>query len=263
MLPLVDIHCHLLSGLDDGPGTMDDAVAMCRMASELGTRHVAAVAHQNEDRPDVTPDRIRQATKALVTRLREARIPLTVYPSAEVMVHAEIDVAWQAGTLLTLADRGRYLLIELPHNLYLDLRDLVQTLVDMGVRPILAHPERQPELLHAAGEIEGLIGAGCLVQVNARSVTRPETRNDRYALRRWFRRGVVHLIGSDGHSLHQRPPTIADAYHQISNWCGQTVADRVCSTNGLAVLNDLPLTVPAPERRRRPWFAGLWHSAHP
>lgn len=261
MLPLADIHCHLLPGLDDGPSTGEQSVAMCRAAYAQGTRHIAAVAHQNEDWPGVTPDQIRHATKALVARLREAGIPLTVYPAAEVMVHAEIESAWQAGQLLTLADRGRYLLIELPHNLYLDLRGLVTSLVDMGVRPILAHPERQPELLHGAGEMESLIRGGCLVQANATSVTQPGSRDEQRALRRWFRRGIVHLIGSDGHSARQRPPAIANAYHEISHWCGQTVADRICSTNGLAVLSDLPLTVPAPERRRRPWFTGLWRSA--
>src|SRR5262249_48566050 len=77
MIPLVDMHCHLLAGLDDGPQRDADALAMCRMAYEDGTRMAAATAHQNDRWPAVTPERIRQATENLARGLREARIGLT------------------------------------------------------------------------------------------------------------------------------------------------------------------------------------------
>src|SRR5262249_23242307 len=66
-----------------------------------------------------------------------------------------------------------------------------------------------------------------------------------------------HLIGSDGHSRHRRPPKLADAYRQISRWAGSAVADRVCSTNGLAVLQGLPVQVSQPKPRRAGWVV-LW-----
>jgi protein-tyrosine phosphatase len=258
MIPLIDMHCHLLAGLDDGPATDEDALAMCRLAYDEGTRMAAATAHQNEDYPEVTPQRIRSAWERLVQQLRDAGIPLAVFPCAEVMVHPEIESAWVEGRLLSVADKRRYLLIEMPHGCFLDLETLVRSLVAQGVRPILAHPERQQELLHEAGQIERLIEAGCLVQVNAASVARPRDRADATALKDWFKRGIVHCLGSDGHSVKRRPPLMAAACRQVRQWAGHAMADRVCSTFGMAILQGLPLKLPKPEPRGMRWFAGWW-----
>jgi protein-tyrosine phosphatase len=258
MVPLVDTHCHLLAGLDDGPRSPEDALAMCRLAYDEGTRMMAATAHQNEHWPDVTPERIHQACDRLSQSLKEIGLPLVVVPCAEVMVHADLESSWSEGRLLSIADRRRYLLIELPHHGYIDLRSTVQALVERGVRPLLAHPERSEELLHEPGMIEQLIECECLVQVSAGSITRPKSRADARALKDWFRRGIVHCLGSDGHSPERRPPRLADAYRQIRLWAGSTVADRVGSTFGMAILQGLPVRPPAPEPRSRSWFSRLW-----
>jgi protein-tyrosine phosphatase len=254
MIPLVDLHCHLLAGLDDGPPTEADALAMCRLAYAEGTRLAAATAHQNPHYSAVTPDRIRQAAARLAGALRDAGVPLTVFPCAEVMAHPTMEASWRRGEILSVADQARYLLVEMPDGVFVDLRGIVRRLRQAGVRPILAHPERQPELLHEAGQVEQLIAAGCLVQVSSGSVTAPPDRRSERALKGWFRRGLVHLLGSDGHSPSRRPPTMGAAYQQVVRWAGARVADRVCSANGLAVLQGLPLHVPSPEPRRLRWL---------
>jgi protein-tyrosine phosphatase len=251
------MHVHLLAGLDDGPRSLDDAVQMCRLSHAEGVRLSVALAHQNESWPDVNPDTIRTATGGLARRLRAEQLEFAVFPTAEVMVGPETEADWRAGKLLSVADRGKYLLLELPHNLYLDVRSLVAGLVQAGVRPILAHPERTPELLHDPGRVEGLIALGALVQVSTGSVTAPtDARADR-ALRAWFRRGVVHLIGSDGHSPNRRPPRLADAAARIRRWAGDRVADRVCTTLGTAILQGLSVQIPPPDPPRRTWFSRL------
>jgi protein-tyrosine phosphatase len=259
MIPLVDLHVHLLAGLDDGPRTPADALAMCFAAYAEGVRLMAATAHQNERWSAVTPDLIRTGTEALRRALAEAGLALTVVPCAEVTAQPETGALWRRGRLLSVADRAEYLLLEMPRGVFVDLRPTAAALRAAGVRPILAHPERQDELLHEPGLIEGLIAAGCLVQVSSASVTDPKTRADGRALKEWFRRGVVHFLGSDGHSPRRRPPHLAGAYRTIARWAGAAVADRVCSANGLAVLNGLPLRVapPAPRSRWRRWLARL------
>ncbi len=254
MIPLVDMHCHLLAGLDDGPRTEEDALAMCRIAYDTGTRIAAAGAHQNERWKAVTPDRIRQAAGRLARMLSEAGIALTVFPCAEVMAHPEVDASWRKGELLSVADRGQYLLLEMPNDRYVDLTDTITKLQQAGVRPILAHPERYEELLHEPGRIEKLIKLGCLVQVSSGSITAPKSGRDEKALKSWFKRGVVHLLGSDGHSPRRRPPKMGEAYQRLVRWLGATGADRVCSTNGLAVFQGLPLRVPEPQPYRWLWF---------
>jgi protein-tyrosine phosphatase len=257
MLPLVDMHVHLLAGLDDGPRTPDDARAMARMMAAEGVRLSVALAHQGERWPAVTPDRIRSAARELADALRADGTELSVFPCAEVAANPDLDADWSAGRLVSVADRGRYLLVEMPGHRFVDLRPTVRRLAGLGVRPILAHPEQHPELLHEPGAVEDLIGLGCLVQVSAGSVTEPPTRADARALRDWFRRGVVHLLGSDGHSPRRRPPLLAAAYRQVGRWAGIAVADRVGSTYGTAILHGLPLSIPPPQRPGRRWFAWL------
>jgi protein-tyrosine phosphatase len=258
MIPLVDMHCHLLAGVDDGPRTDEEAMEMCRIASADGIQMSAALAHQNERWSAVTPQLIRERAARLALALGEADIPLSVFPCAEVTAHPEMEASWRQGTLLSMADRGAYLLVEMPQGIFVDLREIVRALRKAGVTTILAHAERQPELLHDAGLIEQFIEAGCLVQVNSGSVTDPASDEVGRALEDWFDRGVVHFLGSDGHSPRRRRPRMADAYHQIVRWAGTGVADRVCSTNGAAVLQGLPLRLPPPRPRRAKWFARFW-----
>ena len=258
MIPLADMHCHLLAGLDDGPANEEEALAMCRHAFQEGTRLAAATAHQNDRWHNVTPERIREGTRLLNEKLHQAGLPLTVFPTAEVMVFPGMEEAWQEKKLLSFADRGKYLLVEMPHNLFVDLRPMAQAFRKHGVHFILAHPERQPELLHEPGQIEALIEEGCLVQVSSGSITTYGTPQDTRAIKKWFQRGLVHLLGSDGHSSTHRPPRMADAYHQIVRWTDNSTADRICSTNGLALFQGLHLRVPKPQPLGKRWFPRLW-----
>lgn len=254
MIPLADLHCHLLAGLDDGPRTEGEALAMCRQAYADGTHLATALAHQNEAWPGVTPAAIRAACRRLAELLHTEGVPLAVFPTAEVMAHPGLERRWAAGELVSVADRGQYLLVEMPHGLAVDLAPLCRALQAQGVRPILAHAERQPELLHDPARVAGLIAAGCLIQVNAGSVTAPPSRQDEKALKAWFRRGVAHLVGSDGHSPRGRPPLMRAAYERIARWAGASAADRVCSTNGTAILHGLALRVAPPQPERRGLF---------
>src|SRR3954447_22693330 len=103
--PLVDIHCHLLAGLDDGPRTREDAVAMCRLSYEQGVRQSVALAHQNEEYPDNHPDRIRAAFRVLIDDLKTAGVPYSVVPTAEVMVRPDLMEAWDRGEFLSVGDQ--------------------------------------------------------------------------------------------------------------------------------------------------------------
>jgi protein-tyrosine phosphatase len=255
MIPLVDMHCHLCAGFDDGPKTWEDVLTMCRMLCEEGAQMVAALAHQNEDYPDNSAQRIREGVKHLVQLLQQEKIPLRLAPTGEVMIHIDMESAWSKGDLLSVADRKQYLLVEMPHQTFVELGPLVGRFQQAGLNFILAHAERQPEFLHDAGRIEELIHAGCLVQVNSGSVINPRNSTDEKALKSWFQRGCVHLLGSDGHSSGRRAPRLAGAYQKIMQWAGEAVADRVCSTNGVAVLNGLPLRVPPPQpKAKASWF---------
>ena len=111
---------------------VEEALAMCRMAWEEGTRVVAATAHLGEQWPKVTPERIRRATLELEAELTAAHIAFDVYPTAEVAVRPELDQLWQRGELLGVSGRNRYLLIEMPAGQLVDVRRLLCQLDALG-----------------------------------------------------------------------------------------------------------------------------------
>jgi protein-tyrosine phosphatase len=256
MPPLVDTHVHLLAGLDDGPRTPEEALDMARLMCEEGVRHTVACAHQNDDYPTNNAAVIREATARFAQGVAALELPLAVHPCAEVMVGPELLERLDQGELMTVGDLKRYLLIEMPHGMYVELAWLVEELVERNLRPILGHPERCPELLHEPGAIENLIQSGCMVQVSSNSITDPDNAADAAAIKDWFRRRIVHFLGSDGHSVRRRPPVMADAFRRMEKWVGPAEAERIGSTNGLAMLAGQLLQVPLPLPRRK-WFSWL------
>lgn len=258
--PLVDVHCHLLAGLDDGPKTMEDALEMCRIAYDDGTRWIVAGAHQNDHYPLVTPEVIRTAAAELKARLQQGEQRLATVPCAEIMASIDMEEAWEKGQLLSVADRKQYLLVEMPDGMFVDLRATVAAFAEKKLRVILAHPERQAEILHGNRVIEELIELGALVQVSAESVTKPKNSSDARKLRSWFRRGIVHAMGSDGHSPKRRLPQMGDAYKEVCRWAGVNTADRIFSTNGMGILQGWPIRFSKPEPPRKAWYSRFFSS---
>lgn len=257
MAPLADTHVHLLAGRDDGPDSLDVAVAMCRMLAAEGAGHAAALCHQNAGYPENTPGRIRPATAALAAELAAKKIPVAVYPSAEVMASPSLVDDWAAGRLVSLGDTGKYLLVEMPHGEFVDLLPVAGQLRPLGVRVVVAHAERYADLLHNPGMATGWIAAGCLIQVTARALADPWHDDMDRGLRAWVEGGFVHLLGSDGHGIDRRQPLLAEGYARLAKLGGRRYAERVGHTWGLAVLKGQDVTVPPPGRPTRTWFTKL------
>jgi protein-tyrosine phosphatase len=253
-MPLADTHVHLLAGLDDGPATPAEAVAMARMSVAEGAGHATALAHQNPDYPDNTPGRLRAAAADLAAELGRKKVPLAVYPTGEVMLGPTTAADWHAGKLLSVGDRGVYLLVEMPHRDFLDVRPLAAAVAP--VRLVIAHAERYPPLLFDPARSAAWVAAGCLLQVTTEALAAPWDDDMERGLRVWADAGLIHLIGSDGHGLDRRPPRLADGYRVLRKWAGRAAARRAGEEWGAAVLRGEALPVPLPTPRRT-WFTRL------
>jgi protein-tyrosine phosphatase len=258
MTPLADTHVHLLGGLDDGPPTEEVAVAMCRMLVNEGARHATALAHQNESYPDNTPARMREVAAALKATLAEKKVPLSVYPTAEVMLSPTLVEDWDAGRLLSVADRGQWLLVEMPHGLFVDVLPAAAALRSRGVRLVIAHAERYPDLLHDRALAARWIAAGCLIQVTARAIAEPWDGGMERGIKAWAAGGFIHLLGSDGHGIDRRQPVMAAGYKRLVKLAGREYAERIGSHWGVAVLQGLPVNAPPPHPPSRSWFTRLF-----
>jgi protein-tyrosine phosphatase len=258
MLPFADTHVHLLAGLDDGPRTPDDALAMCRVMAAEGTRFATALAHQNPDYPENTADRLREAAAKLAADLTREQIPLHVYPTGEVMLTATSRDDWAAGNLLSVGGHGKYLLIEQPHGMFVDVRPLARELRPQGVRLIIAHAERYPELTEDPVTTQAFLDAGCVFQITAEEIARPYTARLEAVLKDWAKRGVIHLLGSDGHGLGRREPRMAAGVRVLEKWIGTAATDRIVGIWGPAVLQGQPVNFPKPQPKSKTWFAKLF-----
>lgn len=258
MVPFADTHVHLLPGRDDGPLTVDEALAMCRLLVSEGVRHAAALAHQNVSYPNNDAATLRAAVEQLRPLLAARQVPLTLYPSGEIMLGPDFVEQWKAGRWLTVGDNGQALLVEMPHGQFLDVLPLADYFRPLGIRLIIAHAERYPELLFDAGLAQRWIAAGCLLQVSTHALAEPWDAATEQALKQWAVGGFIHLLGTDGHGIDRRRPAFATGYQRLVRWIGRAAAERIASHWSIALLQGLPLQIPPPRLPRRSWFHRLF-----
>ena len=246
MLPPVDTHVHLLAGLDDGPRDMDEALAMARMLVADGVRTATALAHQNDLYPDNTPENLLAAAATLSQQLIEKQIPLRVVPVGEVMVTPDLVDRYKAGRLLTYGNKNKYLLVEMPHALFVDLLPIAAQLKPLGVRIVVAHAERYPELLYGGALVERWIAAGCLIQVTAKEFADAGSSEGGRILKTWVQRGIVHMLGTDGHRLDMRRPRMQAGVDALAAWAGEAVASRIGSVFATQMMEGRSVNPPPP-----------------
>lgn len=252
-LTFVDIHCHMLPGLDDGADSWDESLAMARLAVADGFSTVIVTPHQLGNYGGNDGDAIRLKTRQFQELLNANRVPLTVLPGADVRIEPDLVRKLRAGDVLTLADHRRYVLLELPHELYVPLDRLLGELNAAGLIGILSHPERNQGILSRPQLIEPLVEAGCLMQVTAGSVTGsfgPEILQ----FSEWMlSQGLVHFLATDAHGSNSRRPLLYRAFQRAEELAGYSAACDICCRNPASVVADLEVR----PRRRRPRGTGL------
>lgn len=255
--PLTDIHCHLLPGLDDGSSSWAETLAMARMAVADGIRTVIATPHQLGHYSQNRGDCIRQATRRLADCLRDHEVPLRVLPGADVRIEPEMVPRIHRGEVLSLADRGKHVLLELPHELYFQLQPVLNQLQESGLHGILSHPERNQGLLARPHTIPRLVADGCLMQITAGSIVGTFGPASRQLSQWMLHRGLVHFVASDGHGAKMRRPLLRRAWVQVAKLVGrETCVDLFCR-NPRAVAEGRDVAAgkrPARSRRIRQWF---------
>jgi protein-tyrosine phosphatase len=240
---MIDIHCHLLPGVDDGPTSLDTALSMAELAQRGGTTALIATPHQRHPAwHHETPAALRRAFDEVRRNLAEPRLAL----GAEIRVTSSLCDDLERddlGGLLPLAG-SRYLLVEFERSPLpeVDPVGLVHELEIAGWRPILAHPEFVPWLAADLRLCEDLVARGALLQITAMSVTGEFGRRPAETCERLLRAGLVHFVASDGHAATGRVPVLDRAYRHLCNRWGTDIADRLLAENPACVLANRELT---------------------
>ncbi len=233
--PFVDIHCHLLPCLDDGAESVDEAMAMAEMAVADGLTTIVATPHQLGNHPENTAERIRRAVSEFQRRLDAGGVPLRVLPGADVRIDADLVGKIRSDTVMTLADRGRHVLLELPHDVYVPLDRMLADLSSTGLVGILSHPERNRGLLNEPRLVRPLVERGCLLQVTAGSLTGAFGGHVKRFAESLVRQGLVHFVSTDAHGTKVRRPVLSAAFDEVARLAGEKAATDLCCRHPAAV----------------------------
>jgi protein-tyrosine phosphatase len=242
---LVDIHCHLLPNVDDGPTTWEESLEMARLAFQDGIRISVTTPHWIQGtRWEPNPDEIRGMVKELNEKLRENGIPLIVLPGMEVGISENLQELLSSQRILTLGGSSS-ILIEIPFiSLPYGIEEIVFDLKAMGISPILAHPERNKEIQKNPDRVLELVRAGALLQVTAGSLCGYFGEQARRCAFQLARLGVVHAVASDAHNVEERPPIVTDGLRVLEGFIGvEGVNELTANTYGLIVRESEPLKV--------------------
>jgi protein-tyrosine phosphatase len=216
---VIDLHFHILPGIDDGPPTLGASLDSARAAQADGVQIVAATPHLREDHPRVRPEELAERCARLNDALVGAEIAVEVVPSAE------LDVLWvqQAGPeelrLASFGQRGTDVLLETPYGAVAPSFDAaVERLLSLGYRILLAHPERNRTFQQSPERVGELVRRGVLVQVTAGSLASADGRSRSRALAlELVVRGMAHVIASDAHRATEfRPPNLSAGVAAVS-----------------------------------------------
>ena len=256
---MIDLHAHLLPGVDDGPTTWDEALEMVRMAAADGVTAMVATSHMMPgDAYPNTRERLLALTAELRERVRAEGIAMDIYPGAEVFVTLDTAERLARGELLTYCDANRYLLLEMPATeMPAHAVNVIDDLRLQGVTPIIAHPERNLDIIQRPSRAQALVERGALLQVTASSLrAAPPVRA---AARFLMGRGLVHFLASDAHGIYHRRPRVGNYLDLACEWVGKTAVERMVIHNPAAVLAGKPLE-PYRDSARRMSARGLLQS---
>lgn len=237
----VDIHCHMLPGVDDGSGSWNESLEMARMAVKDGIDTAILTPHQLGAFSHNRGEKIRDLTRQFQRLLTDRHIPLTVLPGADVRIDTEMVDGLATGDILSLGDLGKHVLLELPHEMYFPLEPVLEQLSALKLTGILSHPERNRGILQDPDLVERLVDAGCLMQVTASSLLGSFGGRSAEAAEHWVNRGLVHFLATDAHGSKARRPLLRRAFQRVVELVGSDLATELCCTNPRKVAQGMPI----------------------
>jgi len=244
---VIDLHCHILPGIDDGAADMAVSVAMARAEVNQGVSVVACTPHILPGLYHNSGPAIRQAIAQLQGVLQQEGIPLRLVTGADVHVTPDFVGGLRSGRLLSIAD-SRYVLVEPPHHTAPpQLEDFFFNLVVAGYVPILTHPERLSWVPSHYEMIKRLVQGGVWMQLTAASFAGAFGRNALYWAERMLDDGCVHVLASDAHDAERRPPDLAAGREMVAKRVGAEEAQCLVLTRPMGILKDqAPSSLPGP-----------------
>jgi len=243
---MIDVHNHVLIGVDDGPGTREDAVTLLKQAAAGGITDIIATPHHQTTHYTNPAGTVREKLEELQQIIREEGIDIRVHPGQEIRIYGEMIQHLEAGENLTL-NRSRYVLVEFPFS---DLPHYTgQLLFEIqmnGYIPLIAHPERCKPIIRHPEKLHNLIEKGAISQVTATCVTGDLGENLQKTSLKMIENNLAHIVASDAHNAETRPFALKEAYDVITEALGEEYTERL-KKNAEKLLNDKEMILKLPK----------------
>lgn len=248
-IEMIDIHSHILPGLDDGPQTMEESIQMCRIAYQDGIRTIVATPHTLNGVYQNGRSIILSKVEELCSEFRtqNSELPLKILPGSDVRLCETTLQQVDQGEAVTIGDGGKYIMIEFPSQAipYQAERILFQ-LLGRGLIPIISHPERNLEIGRRHERYDEIIKMGCFGQVTAMSLTGEFGPKVRQWAEKLLKSWLVHFIASDAHSGNGRPPILSAAVKAAAKIVGKKEAEKMVTEYPKAILEGRKPNIPDP-----------------
>lgn len=250
---MIDIHNHILPGVDDGASTLEDSLTMARQAVEEGITAIIATPHHANGRYLNEAAQVEQAVQQISEALAAAGIDLRLYAGQEVRVYRDLIDDLQQGKLLTLA-RSRYMLIEFPTSkVPEDIHELIHELGVAGITPVIAHPERNMELSQNPARLAELVERGALAQMTTHSINGLFGKKIQDSSFTMCESNLIHFLSSDAHNPTERSFGMREACRRVKERLGESFTEFYKSNADILLANGI-ISVPTPKVRKKKRF---------
>ena len=257
---MIDLHCHILPGVDDGAKNLEEAVEMAKIAEDEGIERIVVTPHLfRENFLNEGLGIIEEKRKELSGALEASNIHLELLSGAEVHIAHNLMEEIRKNRNYLVINRSSYMIVEFPsRHVFSGVKELFFELMSEGIIPIIAHPERNSVFVRNPSFLYELIQMGSLAQANSGSLSGIYGREVEQAVCRFLEMNLIHFIGSDGHNTNALAPRLLEARERAERIIGEEGAVALVKDNPGAVLEDkelpyLPEEVnPSKKERRLP-----------
>lgn len=235
---MIDIHMHILFGVDDGPQTIEETMRILEIASSEGVTDVIATSHALHPQYHVAADEVRSQVRLLNDIIKSSEIGITLHSGQEIRLAQDLVDKLKEKKILTLAD-SQYLLLELPSGMVpAYTTSIINQLLSEGVTPVIAHPERNRAIAEKPERLERLVRAGALAQITAGSVAGSFGKNIQKLSFQLIESNLIHLYGSDAHNTTVRPPLFEKGLDVLEKKKFGDYADLMIVNNEMLIKNE-------------------------
>ena len=253
---MIDLHAHILPGLDDGPAEMSESIQMCRMAYKDGVRSIVATPHMNDGMYNITASQMREKASQITDALAQDGVTMNILPGGDISLTPETLGKLQSGEISTVAENGVYVMLELPNDVVpVKLHETIFEIQSAGYIPIISHIERYSSVQTNISNMEKMVEWGVVTQLTAASIIGEFGKAAKECSMELIKCRLGHVVASDMHGVKKRPPgQMLRARRLIETILSGSEVEMMFDVWPEAIIKGELFDAPDPVKKEKKWW---------